>query len=155
VRLLLPEKRLVLFRGESLLPVCAFRTALALSGPGINRDFLPSSRGIRITKLPRERTDGGDSMHDLQKWLFSRRAVIRGVGLLVATACSPTARAPTPSIVASGGISGGRLSAAKQMIDLGRVPFERRVDGVFDLFNDGATTVRLTGPPRVAMLEGC
>jgi hypothetical protein len=49
----------------------------------------------------------------------------------------------------------GRLATDRTTIDLGRVPFDKLAEARFDLANPGGDTVRLTGAPRVRMLEGC
>jgi hypothetical protein len=49
----------------------------------------------------------------------------------------------------------GRLVASQTTVDLGRVPFDKPAEARFDLANTGGATVRLIGPPRVRMLEGC
>lgn len=49
----------------------------------------------------------------------------------------------------------GRLVAEQTTVDLGRVPFDKLTEARFELANTGGGTVRLTGAPRVKMLEGC
>jgi hypothetical protein len=49
----------------------------------------------------------------------------------------------------------GRLVAAQSTVDLGRVPFDRTVEGRFELTNTGGSPVKLAGKPRVQTLEGC
>lgn len=49
----------------------------------------------------------------------------------------------------------GRLVASDTTVDLGRVPFDKMVEGKFTLANTGGQPVRLTGNPKVQMLEGC
>ena len=48
-----------------------------------------------------------------------------------------------------------RLVASSATVDLGRVPFDKMVEAQFELANTGGGTVRLTGAPKVQMLEGC
>jgi hypothetical protein len=57
--------------------------------------------------------------------------------------------------VAADGDAPGRLVAASATVDLGRVPFDKMVEAQFELANPGGGTVRLTGSPKVQMLEGC
>src|SRR5262249_49768541 len=52
-------------------------------------------------------------------------------------------------------VGGGRLVASEATVNLGRVPFDTLAEARFELSNSGAETVRLVGPPRVRMLEGC
>ena len=48
-----------------------------------------------------------------------------------------------------------RLVASSATVDLGRVPFDKMVEAQFELANTGGGAVRLTGAPKVQMLEGC
>lgn len=49
----------------------------------------------------------------------------------------------------------GRLSAVETTVDLGRVPFDRTVEGRYELTNTGGGPVRLVDAPQVKTLEGC
>ena len=49
----------------------------------------------------------------------------------------------------------GRLVASSATVDLGNVPFNQMVEAQFELANTGGGTVRVTGAPKVQMLEGC
>ena len=57
--------------------------------------------------------------------------------------------------VAADGDAPGRLVASSETVDLGHVPFNQMVEAQFELANTGGGTVRLTGAPKVQMLEGC
>ncbi|MCC7367859.1 MAG: hypothetical protein IT306_05525 [Chloroflexi bacterium] len=57
--------------------------------------------------------------------------------------------------VATDASAPGRLVASEATVDLGRVPFDKMVEGKFSLANTGGQPVRLTGNPKVQMLEGC
>jgi hypothetical protein len=62
---------------------------------------------------------------------------------------------PTARRVATGPDAPGRLVATEPTVDLGRVPFDQMVEARFTVANTGGETVRLTGAPKVQMLEGC
>lgn len=62
---------------------------------------------------------------------------------------------PTPQGVAADLDAPGRLVATEATVDLGRVPFEQMVEARFTVSNTGGEVVRLTGAPKVRMLEGC
>jgi hypothetical protein len=49
----------------------------------------------------------------------------------------------------------GRLVALDTTSDLGRVPFDRAVEGRFVLENTGGSPVRIVAKPAVRSLEGC
>jgi hypothetical protein len=62
---------------------------------------------------------------------------------------------PDPARVPADAGTPGRLVASTATVDLGRVPFDELVEAHFELANTGGGTVRLTGKPKVQMLEGC
>jgi hypothetical protein len=73
-----------------------------------------------------------------------RRTLLVACSTLVLAACA----APTPS-------GTGGLVAQQSTLDLGRVPFDRQVEAVYLLTNNGDRPVALTAPPQVKTLEGC
>lgn len=86
-----------------------------------------------------------------------RRLTLAGVAALLVlgiAAASLWLLAPTDTI-ATDPAAPGRLVADQTTVDLGRVPLDKRAEARFELANTGGETVRLTGAPRVRMLEGC
>jgi hypothetical protein len=77
-------------------------------------------------------------------------AVLLALVGLVAACSGPGA----PGVVTEPGAP-GRLEAAQAVVDLGRVPFHRTVEGRFELSNTGGKVVQLVGKPQVKTLEGC
>jgi hypothetical protein len=76
-------------------------------------------------------------------------------GLFALVGRSGTAPAPGAASVAVDPGAPGGLAAARPVVDLGRVPFDKEVVADFELVNTGGSAVRLTRAPTVAMLEGC
>jgi len=76
------------------------------------------------------------------------------LALLLGLVCVFWLRSSTPSVATDPGAP-GRLVAAAATVDLGRVPFDQLVEARFQLSNTGGGPVRLTGNPKVQMLEGC
>jgi hypothetical protein len=82
-------------------------------------------------------------------------AWITYVSVIRTTSIGPTDDATVPASIVIDPAAPGGLIAARAVVDLGRVPFDRRADAVFELVNTGGTPVRLVKAPTVAMLEGC
>ncbi|MBI3978479.1 MAG: hypothetical protein HY331_09870 [Chloroflexi bacterium] len=49
----------------------------------------------------------------------------------------------------------GRLVASTEVVDLGRVPFDREVQARYELVNAGGRPIKLIAAPEVKTLEGC
>ena len=48
-----------------------------------------------------------------------------------------------------------RLVLDREVVDLGKLPFEKPARVVFTLTNAGNSSLRLDGVPRVQLLQGC
>lgn len=102
------------------------------------------SRPPRRTQRHRRRR--GSGRLSLLLGLFA--VIAAGVALLYWTS------APRREIVTDASAP-GRLVAEQRTVDLGHVPFDQMAEARFELDNTGGSMVRLAGPPKVRMLEGC
>jgi hypothetical protein len=87
---------------------------------------------------------------------IKRVSILAGaLSVLVLSACSSVAPAPTPRTVSTSATSAGVLVPQSTSVDLGNVPFDVPAQGQFELVNTGTQPVKLLGTPQVKMLEGC
>ena len=79
------------------------------------------------------------------------KLLVAALLITLLAACGAESRTPVPLP----STSGPKMVISQDLMDFGRVPFDKMLDAVFTVKNEGDAPLTITVPKVVTALEGC